>query len=324
MLFCGQSFAQINVGTIEQVKRKPGKFEDDAIAKLLKTKTIFIYRDSDLPYLETLKSNLLEAWDLTELEFMSYKEFRRAPVNKKFSFFTIESFTKTIRRTGTTTSTGLTISPNSSYTITRLYLSLWTGNRAQKSLYCRIELQPDFPTYNKVDQNANKNSKIKYQYLYTDTAATIYNWHPVYLKNALQLVNQKLTNEETHWLFESEVYGDFEPLASSKLYILDYNLIDYNASTGDESELHDTTELFEDYKFQYEIVSASKLSEIVESTSEPVYYLAYIKSVSDKFLAVFNAQTGEMLSCKYTPMSYNIKDSDFEVISDEIEDALED
>jgi hypothetical protein len=298
-------FGQINIGPIEQVKLETGEFDQANLNKLKNTKTLFIYRDSDTENLELFKATLNEIWDYTELEFISYEEYSSNTYDENYSFFTIGGLHK--RKV---TSNGTVIEN------TYLYLTLWMNNKNEKLTFCRIELYPTYPTYREAKMHVKNDVNLMMKHLYEESK--LHNWNLVYLKNALQLVNKKLTKSDEHWLFNSEVYSDLSHLKNDTLYIAEYTLIKFSMFTGDESKRHNVKKLFKKYPYPYKVISVEELSEKVLNSEKPIFYLSYIKSSTDKFVSVVNAQTGELLYSDYSPTSYNIKDSDIQKLAKEI------
>jgi hypothetical protein len=139
-------YGQINVGPIEHVKKNVGEFEKADLEKLRETKTLFLYRDSDEDDLEIFKSSLQEAWDYTELEFASYEEFSENTYDEDYSYFTMGGLHKT-----KTSSSGMVTET------TYFYLTLWMLVDGKKKSFCRIELYPTFPTYEKASMYASRN-----------------------------------------------------------------------------------------------------------------------------------------------------------------------
>lgn len=290
------TYAQINVGSIEEVKLKSGKWKSGQLERFKKTTTVFIFRNEDQAHLGQLMADLTDAWDITPLEFVSYDDYSPKDYIGDYSFFTIDGFqvVKTSTKTG------------NKYYYTHFYLHLWMPQDDEILTFSRIELHPAYEAYEMAEDNMGTGDGWLWKYLYTK--ATIYNWHPVYLKNALQFVNKRLKNAHNHWLFESEDYAGLSKLRSDTLYIPDYTLIKFDKTTGDESQRHEPAELFKKYPYPYKIVSIEELTEKVESAPKAVYYLSYIKSTTNKYITVMNGKTGEMLYTNYTAVSYNIKD----------------
>jgi hypothetical protein len=69
------------------------------------------------------------------------------------------------------------------------------------------------------------------------------------------------------------------------------------------------------YDYRYKIVSAKELSQKILESEDPVYFLVYVKSSTDKFIAIYNSENGDILYSNWKGASYNVKSSDFKDIS---------
>lgn len=293
ILFISTSFGQIHVGRDSVKTTKPKPIKKENLDLLKKTTTIFLYRDSDAKNLENFKKTISESWSYTPLEFMSFKKYVATELKGNYSFFTIGG--KQVESTN--------------YTSTRLYLNLWMKVGSETVSFSRMELYTDFPTYQKAEKYiGNENFKMM-QYLYTE--ANIYNWHIPFIKNSLQYVNKKLNKNETRWLFEAKInHPDLKNIKANTLFIPDYTLVKFHAFSGDESKRHNIEKLMKRYPYKYKVVSVNELNKIITDSKEPVYYLSYIKSSTDKFVNIIEGKSGDIIYSKYTPISYNIKDKD--------------
>lgn len=52
------------------------------------------------------------------------------------------------------------------------------------------------------------------------------------------------------------------------------------------------------------------MGKLILKSDKPIYYLVYVRSSTDKYITVFNSQTGNMLYSQYTAASSNIKPND--------------
>jgi hypothetical protein len=286
---------QINVGSRDSKSLNELKAED--LERLKNTTTIFVYRESDKETLELLKSTLEKACTYTTLRFVPYETYAQEKYGDSYSFFTIRGMY--IERVG-----------DISMTSTFLYLSLWMQNGEEPLDFCRIELAPTPPTYR---------GPRTLEHMYGD--AVFRNWHLAFLKNALQLVDQKLRASETFYMRGNRTYGSLAPLQNDTLYVPDYVLIKFNPFTGDDSETHDQEKLFEQYPYPYKVVTTEELDRLVLEADSPIYYLCYIKSSSMKYICIFNGQSGEMLYSYYRSAAYNMEPSNFAEIAQEIKKA---
>lgn len=290
-------YGQINVGPVEGVRLSKGEFEQADLDALKSSKTIFIYRDSEKETLDMFTTALDDAWNYTDLEFVPYSEFASRTYDEKTSFFTIGGVYKV-----KTSSSGMVTKS------TYIYLSLWMKKDDKKLTFCRIELYPSFETHQEATRYAETDEETMMKHLYEES--TLHNWNPLYLKNALQFVNNKLTNSEEHWLYNNEAYSGLSALKKNTLYIPDYTLIKFSPFSGDESKRHDIKKLFKKYPYPYKVVAVSELADLIMNSTDDIYYLSYIKSSSNKYVSIFNGKTGDLLYSQYSPVSYNIKDKD--------------
>lgn len=298
-------FGQINVGPIEHVKRNTGEFEQADLEKLQSTKTLFVYRESDNDDLNLFKTTLQEAWDYTELEFISYDEYLANTYDDTYSFFTIGGLHK--------------VKTSSSGTVTELtyiYLSLWMNDGDEELYFSRMDLYPTFPTYEKANEYISRDNEKFMRYLYEES--TLHNWNISYLKNTLQFINKKLVNAEEHWVFNSETYSSLSDLKKDTLYIPEYTKIKFAMFSGDESQRHKVKKLMKKYPYPYKVLPMSEITEKITNSTKPVYYLSYIKSCTDKYISIFEGLSGELLYSDYSPMSYNIKHKDLGKLADAI------
>ncbi|MCB9314635.1 MAG: hypothetical protein H6569_00710 [Lewinellaceae bacterium] len=290
----------------------------DEIGRLKKSITYVAMKDTASEVAQQYKAIFRKYWTISKVEFITYDDILNY-VSDDASFFTIGGYT--------TTSTFMRMSagggqrPGLSYENTHLYYELWVTdpkvlekwkNRKKKKdelpdsvkkIIGRIELYTDFETLAKPENI--------YQSDY-DGGGHIYNWGPGYLKNDIQLLMALLGKDEKRWLFKSETdEKQIKKLKKETLYVPDYVLIKFNKFNGDESKRHDEKDLLSDYKLPYKLISNAELNRKIIEETEPFYYLVYIKSSTDKYVSVYNSQTGEMVYTTYTGISYNLKDKDF-------------
>ncbi len=306
ILFYTTSIGQINVGSKEYVTTKAGKLKADNIHLLKKSKTIFVYREQDEKNLDQFKSLIDKSWDYTDLEFVSFDDFKKRKFNDAhYSFFTLGGFHKV-----KTSSSGMVTE------LTYIYMSLWMYIDGKKKTFCRIEFYPTFKTHNMAAQHAGGKDGKMMTYLYED--AVLHNWNLAYINNAIQTVNKKLSHLETRWLYKSSSKISLAPLKRATLYVPDYTLIKFNKKTGDESLRHLKSELFKKYPYKYKIIDPEELSDLIVNSDEPIYYLSYIKSSTDKYVTVINGLTGEIMYSEYSAMSYNLKTKDITKVAGKI------
>lgn len=301
-------FSQINVGTNEKVKSDPGEFDEKDLKKLKSTTTIFLYRKDD--DIDRLKEAIEPIWNVTDIKFMPHEYIDEIDFDEH-SILSISGYSKvTIRRN----SKGREVKTQNGY----YYLKLWMkdndedGNTTNKT-FCRIDLHPTFKDFEFLVDKNNKNKVFDYLY----TKATLKNWQPGFLKVYLQNVNDLLKNGNTQWLYGNEEKNqNLKNLANETLYVVDYTLVKFNMFSGDESSRHSEKKIMKKYPYNYELLNAEEISDkILESDSKPIYFLVFIKSSTDKYVAIYEGNTGEILYRKYSPISYNFKKNDMKDIA---------
>ncbi len=290
--------AQVGVGPIERVKTKAGEFTEEDLSRLKASKTIFVYRPSD--DLETLEKAIKEVWTITPIEMRSYKQFVDQPVSPTTSVFSIGGLNTEVQR-----------SSGSGYDNTHIYLKLWMPDGKKKQHhYARIELHPRYVDYAAVT-GEHRGNAVSYLY----KKAKLKNWQTGMLRNYLKQVNDLLTAGEEQWIYESRNDARaVKQLKQETLYVVDYAMVKFGMTTGDESKQHKEKSLFKSYPYKYELISADELSQKILSETETFKYAIYVKSSTDKYLSIYDSQTGETVYTHYKPVSYNLKDADFKKV----------
>lgn len=312
--FSAAAFGQISISNSKEIARLNGR------------STYIVMNDTASPAAQAYKEIFRKYWTITPVIFIQYHDIM-AYLAPDAAFFTIGGYETTSTFTHMT-SDGM-MHNGLSYTNTHLYLELWLcdpkelakwQNRKKKSdelpetiktQLARIEFFTDFPSLSDPD--------LLYKSDY-DGGGHIRNWGPGYLKTDLQMLMQLLSKGKDRNLFETvENKKALKALKKQTLYVPDYLLIKFGKFTGDETKRHEEKDIIGDYKYPYKMVDNEELNRLILDDKIPVYYLVYIKSSTDKFITVYNSQTGEMLYNDYTPVSYNIKGKDLGKLMDAIQ-----
>jgi hypothetical protein len=309
--------AQIDVSPALYASPKKVVFTPDQLSKLKSSTTYFVIRDNEEEQIENIKKTIEEVWTFSDYNVVTYTEFMENKLYEKedASFFTLSGH-MVVRS-----------SKNGNDYYVYAYLSLWMNSVNKKGKvteqpYARIEMFPTFPTSRYAIQcymkkswtNPFANTTDYFGMLFSDHLykdAVIYNYRWPLIRNYLRVVNDCLVNESSRWLFQNETdANEIGSLKIETLYIPDYVLVKFNAFTGDESKKMEKSEFIGKYPYPVKIVSTDELCEIIENSSNPVYYLIYVKSCTDKFISVYNSVTGKMIYNRYKAISYNMKNSD--------------
>lgn len=315
-------FSQINVGSKSwYVTRKAGEFKSDEI-QLLKNaeKTVFVYKDSDIEYLEELKAMLSSAWTITDLEFVHYSDIytRDHEYEEGIAYWTPELYTKVVYRED---KRGMRREAGRYY---YYYLYLAIVHQGEWKPIARIELFPEFDFYLRAMELKEKPNVVKKFFLgdqwnrgkegvkhtkmtqYLLSEGTTYNWNPLYLKNAFQFIQKQLDKEEEYWMFKEREEAELAALQTDTLYVPAYVKTLYNGLKGQEKSAEERQRLmdeaFEKYPYAYKVVEVDEIMRLAEVRSEPVYYLSYLRCNMDKHLSIMEAKSGSWLYYEYRGM----------------------
>jgi hypothetical protein len=244
---------------------------------------------------------LEEYWNLTPLKFISYNQYVKHKNKDGYSYLL---FGDDQVSNGTTTS---------SY----VYLELWMWENAEassgkKKQLARIDLYPDPET--------TYNPALIYDYRF-DTDGHIFNWSAGLLKNYLQMIQNYLEKgkKRTQYLPETNPENLID-LCEQKLYVPAYCLQNFNGAlveTGKQS----CGVLMQKYSYEYEMIESQQLSDKILNSTDPFYYLLFVRSNADKYIAVVEAQSGKIIYSRFRPISYNLKPNDLKRLNKAIEKA---
>lgn len=272
------------------------------VAKIKQGTTYFAMKDPASPKAIAYVDAIKKAWTLSKVECIKYTDVEKniAPNN---SFVTI---------TANMTTSNSTLAS----TETRIYLELWTTNgkythdpkkrrhfnQADKISIATIELFADYYAQN----NPSALYKIDY-----DAAGHFKNWGAGVLANYLQQLTS-LLNKGTDCPAKTEIANkeELQKMASSTLFIPDYVLTKFAKNSDDESKKYTDKEIFDGFTQSYKVLPIAELNDKIQSNATPFYYLLFIKTPSEKFVTVTNAQTGEIIYSAYTSSPTNFKSGD--------------
>jgi hypothetical protein len=276
------------------------------ITKIKQGTTYFAMKDPASPAAAGYVAAIKKAWSLSKVECIKYTEVEKniAPNN---SFVTLGANMTTSNSTLASTET-------------RMYLELWTTNgkftydpkkrrhfnQADKIVVATIELFADYYAQN------NPSAMYKMEY---DAAGHFKNWGTGVLSNYLQQLCTLLEKgNECNAKTEIANATELQKMAGSTLFVPDYVLTKFGKNSDDESKKYPEKEIFEGYTLAYQILSTAELNEKIVNSTAPFYYLLYVKTPSEKFVTVTNAQTGEIIYLGYTAAAANFKSADIKAL----------
>ncbi len=154
-------------------------------------------------------------------------------------------------------------------------------------------------------------SKYDYKAIkkYLSGHMAFYNFQPGFLKNYFQKVEDLIKKEQKYWIRKKEYLPEIKNLSRQTLYIPEYVARVYNPSNGTFSQPDKAfiDNIFKNYRYNYQLIDIDDLNKIIMN-NEQVYYLQFIRLNRDRFLAIVNAQTGEIIYRSFEPVisDYNL------------------
>lgn len=196
-----------------------------------------------------------------------------------------------------------------------MYLGLWTckdgylESKTKKKLswdntihLAKVELVSDY------FELGGPNGVPKYDYY---GGGHIKNWGPGILKNYLQEIILLLEAGTDRSIFAA--YNDdaqLNLLKKQTLYVPEYVMIKTGMIAGAPEKRSSDKEIFSGYKYPYKLITTDELNQKILNDTIPFYYLVYVMDDPDKFVTIFNSETGEMVYTVYSPVSYKFKKED--------------
>lgn len=302
--------AQIQVGSATQAKG-PGKISAEEMTKFKQSTTYFVLQEKDYAQEELFREAIAKVWTITPFKIIKPQEMSNLDENKS-SFFFFGGFV-TVRQGRST----VTYHPHLSYDL--FMFATNKKGKAEQNMLGKILLHLDGESYRYVARYANGNNKQFSEkvipFLYRE--AEMQNWTPQMLSGYLKVINDGLASGTLRSVFEE--YTDQEGIKDLKnqtLYIPNYVNTKFNMFTGAEKETEtDESEEQSAYTFSNKYLDAKEIAQTAGGQNKAYAYLSYIKSSTDKFVSVFDGQSGKLLYTAYTPVSYNFKSKDLKRIA---------
>ncbi len=229
--------------------------------------------------------------------------------NSKYSFFIIDNTNITIDRNDN--SGGISSSFTIAYTFLTLRLSKDMDKKGQMitNSFCRIELYPDTKTF-RLRQNAKKGEDVINK-LYNE--GRYYNFSPIFLKAQLSVVSTNLKNNIRPFLLQDIKADDLtELLSSDTLYVSDNSLIEFDKFSAKEKPM--TKNIFKSYNYKFRICTDRELFDIFHVQKRGRFLFEYAKSITDKFVTIYDLKQKSIIYKKYVPSSFNLLSKDLEII----------
>lgn len=309
VLFMGALFnsleAQIIVG--KRIVLGAKKFEKGEIERIKNKTTVFKAIDVDKFKLDSM---LRSVWTFNKYIVIDDSDFSKEKYyNNDYAIFDVDGIARSYFKTsGRRTSNNL-----NTFKVKRhfYHFDVEEGEITEenKSTIAAVFLSPDGVTAN----DLMKTREIK------NLDSGYFNFSLGYFKNQLQLINERLNKKETHWAYNFSMNEDeLNKLKSTILYVPDYMKTETNAFNGVVSDSDDADKLFKKYKGKYEWISDEEINLKILKATSTFYYLSWCRINAEKFIAITNGFTGEIIYKKASALSYNINRKDIDRIAKEM------
>lgn len=147
----------------------------------------------------------------------------------------------------------------------------------------------------------------------------IYNFQLGFIKNYFQILNKNLTERTMLDLEKKHIdESKLKLLKDQTLYAPDWILKRVAIFSGLMKGIDEPEELFEDYKYNYKLLSADEINEMILN-GEDFYYLMHTQFNEHQILSIIHSVSGDVIYSA-EKKSYNISDNDLEDISKAISD----
>jgi hypothetical protein len=269
----------------------------ELLDELKATTTLVFMPASDTVKHQIYRELMEEHWKLTPMKFLSYSQYTEYKYKKGYSYML---FGDDFINDGTSFS---------SY----VYFELWhwhadkdNWDKRRKVQLARMELYPDPETTFDPD--------LIYDYRYS-TEGHIFNWSPGMFKNYMQLISRDISKGITRTAAKAEtLVEELKLLKDQTLYIPEYTFEQHN-SNQKSLGFTPAAEMMADYPYKYKVVKNDELSKMISESEGKIYYLLFVRSNSDKYLAVMEGHDGNIVYHRHTPQSINVKRSDIKKLA---------
>ena len=283
------------------------KISNDAIERLKNTTTVFFLNSEDNDKNDAIKKAISSAWTLTPIIFDDIVNIPLYASSSQYSYFIIEAHKMIIR----TTNLG-------NFQNTHYYLALRIFNESGEKTgkknvtgLCRIELYPDFPTIDLMNQG--KSSMETLLKIYNE--GSFYNWAPIHFQAHLANVETNLQANIRPWHYEKvKTKGLKKRLVNDTLYIPKEQLVSYNYYSGKDYKGFDADKVVSKYKYNYRVCDEAELYQIFEEEKRGRFLFEYVKSTIDKHVIVHDVKDRKIVYKEYSSRPHRLKGKDFRKI----------
>jgi hypothetical protein len=282
--FAGKALAQVAI------------LQKDVLSKIQNGNTHIVVKSMDFPDAQLYLDVFKKYWTVTKgVDFITSDKLVGNMVEGD-SYFKLEA----IKETGYSGSNAIFV-----------YLNLWQPSKKMLSdkklkigheeALAHIQLSVNSDLARAVGVNvvsvSFSNKDLDYN---LDGNGQFYHWNPGLIKNYLQLLCATLkAGKKLDFHDDITDKAQIKNLATSTLYCPEDN-INKMGTFVRAGKTVDVKDVFEDYKYNYKLLSDKELSEKILADGEVFYYILFVRNSTNKLIAVVNSATGEIIYSRYT------------------------
>ena len=302
---CSFVFSQARIGDFNVAQYGHSKLSKTDVEDFKNSTTYFVIDEGLMLYQAQFESILEDVWTVTPFKVITTDQFTEN-LSESNSYARFNSFS--------ITKTGKTVTSTSSFTVFDFFMPK-NLKKTKKGKY-KWKSRRVASVYFTIDISARKDVVQEK----TEIGGDILNYRLGYIKNAFQEVNNGISKIESKDIYDDFVIdSELKKLKKQKLLFAEDLIYGYNAFSINEKDAFTKEELFEDYGYDYEIITSDALNEKILNPTENFYYLMYNQVNSNKILAIVNGKTGETVFQEHKKMSFNLKPKDLKQLSKSIE-----
>nr|WP_295871599.1 hypothetical protein [uncultured Chitinophaga sp.] len=260
---------------------------------------IFIVPEKELPYLEDYKQLLPQAWTISPVKVITWKEAAQYPeASEQYTYFVLHLWEKLESRGG-----------YSEY----VYMGLDVPFKVPGNNKNRVKTQ----TIGWIDMNHEWNPSrgvpLK-ERLYTQ--CVLRNFSLPYMLAYARFIQEETLGKKTHLADHLEDKTLLAQLRKSTLYVTDSSFYHVKIFSAGRSAVKQTVDdMFSEYPGKYALTSSADLIRLLkEKKNDPVFLFEFVKVAGSKFMRVLELRSLQTAYRANAPMSQNLKPKDLKLI----------
>ncbi|MGJ8593892.1 MAG: hypothetical protein ACSHXF_15190 [Aquaticitalea sp.] len=309
--------AQVSVGrTVSPTNLYINEIKEEHFDGLEKSTFFFVIPES-LSFDDT-KNEISKVWTYSKIEFVPEKDYKKEDYFKPYQSIIIPHSEVYTLKKG--------ISKMDSRVVNE-----WYAFRFQMISYLDSEIEKDgdlsITTIHPAEIFFTQSIRHRYEMtpLYKEKKVAdvadepdFYNFQLGYIKNYIQILNKALTERKHIDLRDKFINAEkIKLLKDQTLYAPEWLLKRASAFTGRLSKIEKPDELFEKYKYTYELLNYDALNSKILS-GDDFYYLMNTQFNEHQILSIINSLTGDIIY-SFEDKSYNVSSKDIKNINEAIE-----